>query len=78
MAAEPPHATRGTDSSARLSDFRRLDPSEPLPARLPTMEQLEALNSSVEPACLQEPPLAVEVIEREWPAAFLPLSSAGR
>lgn len=32
---------------------------------LRAMEQ--ALNSTIHPACLQEPPLAIEVIKRKWP-----------
>lgn len=36
---------------------------------LPAME--EALNSTIDPACLQEPPLAFDVIKGMWPTLLL-------
>lgn len=85
MAAETLPAARWTDSltPALLRekpgiDFTRRDQSEPFLERLPTMEELEALNSTIDPACLQDPPLAIDIIKREWPTDLLPLSSAGR
>lgn len=56
-------------------DLTRLDQSEPFLERLPTMEELDTLNGTIDPACLQQPPLAIDIIKREWPAGFLSLSS---
>lgn len=57
-------------------DLIRLDQSEPFLERLLAMEELDTLNGTIDPACLQQPPLAVDIIKREWPAGFLSLSSA--
>lgn len=82
MTSEALHTPRWADSltsavlreKARI-EFIRLDQSEPSLERLPAMEELDTLNGTIDPACLQQPPLAIDIIKREWPAGFLSLSS---
>lgn len=83
MTSETLHTPRWADSlasavlreKARI-DLIRLDQSEPFLERLPAMEELDTLNGTIDPACLQQPPLAIDIIKREWPAGFLSLSSS--
>lgn len=37
------------------------------------MEDSDPINVAIHPSCLQEPPLAIDVIKREWPTGFLSL-----
>lgn len=37
------------------------------------MEDWDPINVAIHPSCLQEPPLAIDVIKREWPTGFLSL-----